>query len=331
MTAPSQEAPPADSPSPERSQARLLFAFAAVYIIWGSTYLAIRVAVETLPPFLMAGTRFLIAGAAMIAWTRSRGAVPPTKAHWRTATIVGGCLLLGGNGGVVWAEQRVPSSLAALLVSMTPIWMVLLEWARPRGTRPGRMALAGLCAGFAGVALLVGPSHGGARDLADPVGTLALLIASFSWAVGSLIARNAPLPDSPMLATGMEMLMGGVWLLAAGLLTGEWSRVQPQQFSGASMGAFLYLIVFGSFIGFSSYVYLLRTTTVARASTYAYVNPVVAVFLGWIVLHEAITLRTLAAAGVIVASVALITVSRPAPAPQEKLTPLEEPALPGDA
>jgi drug/metabolite transporter (DMT)-like permease len=288
-------------------KAQVLAAFLAVYLIWGSTYLAIRFAVETLPPFLLAGTRFLAAGAVLYVWVRLRGGKRPTAIHWRSALIVGGLLLLGGNGVVVWAEQVVPSSLAALLISTVPIWMALMGWLRPGGARPRWQVLFGLAFGFAGVALLV---TSGARQPGEQVpliGIVAVLLASISWASGSLYSHAAKLPASPLLGTGMEQVAGGTLLIVLGLVTGEGGRLNLHTASPRSLLALGYLIVFGSLIAFSAYIWLLRVSTPARVSTYAYVNPVVAVFLGWAFSSEPITSFTLVAAAIIVAAVVVIT------------------------
>jgi drug/metabolite transporter (DMT)-like permease len=298
---------------------RLLAAFAAVYLIWGSTYLGIRLAIETLPPFLMAGGRFVIAGLLLYGWARMRGAPAPTRLHWRSTAIIGGLLLLGGNGLVTWAEQEVPSGLAALIVAVVPLWIVLLEWLRS-GERPGLPVLSGVVIGLAGIALLVSPNTEAGAVVIAPIGILALLTATLCWANGSLYSRRAPLPSSPLLATGMEMLWGGVLLTLVGTATGEWARLDLSAISLTSLLAFAYLTVFGSIIAFTAYVWLLKATTPARAATYAYVNPVVAVFLGWALAGEAITARTLMAAAVIIGAVILITTYRSAvkrePAPE---------------
>ncbi len=289
---------------------RVLAAFAAIYLIWGSTYLGIRFAIETLPPFLMAGVRFIVAGTALYGWLRLRGVPRPTRANWAAAALVGALLLLGGNGIVTWAEQRVPSGLAALLVATVPLWMVLLDWLRPGGTRPSGQVILGLACGLAGMALLIGPTDLAGNGALDPVGALALVLATLSWSVGSLYSRRASLAQSPLLATGMEMLMGGLLLLAAGSLTGEWARLNLGGVSLLSVAALGYLIVFGSLIAFSAYVWLLRVTTPARAATYAYVNPVVAVFLGWALAGEPLNARILLAAAIIIAAVVIITSER---------------------
>src|SRR5688500_4985453 len=284
---------------------RLLAAFAAVYVIWGSTYLAILYAIETLPPFLMAGARFLVAGAVLYGWARLRGVPRPRGLHWRSAAIVGALLLLGGNGGVVWAGQRVPSGLAALLVATVPVWMVSLEWLRG-GTRPTRGVVAGLLLGMAGLAMLIGPGEFAGGRGADTLGAIVLVIASLSWATGSIYSRGAPLPKSPLLTTGMEMLAGGVLLAILGLATGELGRLDVGAATAKSWLSLLYLILFGSLVGFTAYIWLLKVSTPAKVSTYAYVNPVVAVMLGWLFASEPLSLRMLLAAAVIIAGVALI-------------------------
>ena len=289
---------------------RLVAAFAAVYLIWGSTYLAIRLAIDTLPPFTMAGFRFLLAGTLLYGWMRLRRAAPPVRIHWRSAAIVGGLMLLGGNGGVTWAEQSVPSGLAALLIGTVPLWMVILEAMRLGGSRPTRRMGVGLALGLAGIFLLIGPVNLAGGEGVDPIGAGVLLFAALSWAGGSLYSRQAPLPAAPLLGTAMEMLAGGALLLFAGGLTGEWARLDLGAVSSRSLLALAYLVIFGSLMGFTAYLWLLRNTTPARASTYAYVNPMVAVFLGWIVLGEPLTWQTLLAAAVIISAVVLINTGR---------------------
>jgi drug/metabolite transporter (DMT)-like permease len=286
---------------------------AAVYIVWGSTYLAIRFAVETMPPFLMAGVRFLIAGAAVYAFRRLRGDPAPARFEWRSAAIVGLLLLVGGNGSVVWAEQRVPSGIAALLVGSAPLWMVLIDSLRPGGRRPGGWAILGVLVGFVGIAVLVGPSQLiGIEGNVDSLGAGALTLAALFWAAGSLYNRGARLPASPLLGTGMEMLAGGSGLLLLGTLTGEWSRLDFAGIAPRSWWGLGYLIVFGSLVGFAAYVWLLRVAPTTLVSTYAYVNPLVAIFVGNWLASEPITLRVLIAAAIIVGSVAAITFTQPA-------------------
>ena len=290
-------------------RARLLTAFAAVYLVWGSTYLAIRFAVETLPPLLMAGARFVLAGAILLAWGRFREGAVPSRTAWRTGLISGTLLLLGGNGGVAWAEQGVPSGVAALLVAVVPLWMVLLNWIRPGGQRPRMAVFVGVGLGLAGLALLVGPSalRGGGTNA---MGALVLILASLSWAAGSLYIQWAPREPSGTIASGTQMLAGGVVLLIAGVLAHEPSRLDLVHASTRSLVGFAYLVTIGSLIGFTAYLYLLAHTSAAKAATYAYVNPVVAVFLGWAIGHESVTSRTIVAAAIILAGVAIITITR---------------------
>jgi drug/metabolite transporter (DMT)-like permease len=314
----------------EPRQGKIVAAFAAVYLIWGSTYLAIRFAIETIPPHLMAAARFLVAGAILYAWARLRGAPRPSFQNWRAAAVIGGLLLLGGNGAVVWAETRVPSGVTSLLVATVPIWMVIIESLRSGGRRPARAVIAGLVLGLGGLALLLAPGRLAGR--VDALGAGVLLLGSFSWALGSLLSRTAKLPKSGFLAAAMEMIAGGVWLLLFGLVTGQASRITLAALSAKSLVSLAYLIVFGSLVGFTAYIWLLGATTAARVSTYAYVNPVVAVLLGWAFAGEPMTLRTALAAGVIVAAVALIIRygARPAkPAARETSLPSSPPAATG--
>ncbi|HET9685472.1 MAG TPA: EamA family transporter [Gemmatimonadaceae bacterium] len=294
-------------------RARLLAAFTAVYVIWGSTYLAIRFAVETLPPLLMAGARFTIAGLLLLAWSRFvQRAQRPSRSDWRTGLMSGALLLLGGNGAVVWAETRVPSGIAALLVAVVPLWMVLLDWLRPGGRRPAAPVFVGLALGLVGLGLLVGPDALNGEGTVNPAGALVLMAGSLSWAVGSLLIKRAPRATTGLNGSGTQMLAGGLCLLAAGLALGELAQLDLAHLTGRSLIGFLYLVTFGSLIGFTAYFYLLAHTTAAKAATYAYVNPVVAVVLGWAFANEPLTMRTILAAAVILAGVAIITVTRDA-------------------
>jgi drug/metabolite transporter (DMT)-like permease len=291
----------------------LIAAFAAVYIIWGSTYLAIRYAIEDIPPFLMAGSRFLIAGGIVYALSRLLGESRPSPKQWRSASIVGILLLLGGNGGVVFAQQTVPSGLTALVVAMTPVWFVLFDWLqRGRVARPGRQILAGLLVGMVGMALLAAPGLGGAGSI-PTVGLVVLVLAGVSWAAGSIYSRQAEHPASPMIATGMQMLAGGAALMILATLHGDLARVDLPAVSWQAWVSYLYLIVFGSIIAFSAYVWLLKVSTPAKVATYAYVNPVVAVLLGWLVAGETMSWRAVIAAALIIAAVVIITTYRNRP------------------
>jgi drug/metabolite transporter (DMT)-like permease len=297
-------------PSSITSHWRVLVALAAVYSIWGGTYLAIRFAIETVPPFLMAGSRFVIAGAILYTWMRLSRVPAPTRIQWRSATIIGGLLLLGGNGVLAWSEQLVPSGLAALMIATVPVWMVLLDWLRGGAARPNLGVTIGLVLGLAGIVLLAGPTNIAGGNHLNSVGVLLLLFAAVSWATGSLYARRAPIPATPLLATAMEMLVGGALLLIAGSIAGEWGQLRLDQVSLRSLLSYGYLILFGSLVGFSAYTWLLRATSTAIASTYAYVNPVVAVFLGWALAGEPLTLQTMLAAAIIVTAVVIITTNQ---------------------
>lgn len=288
------------------SKARLIAAFAAVYIVWGSTYLAIRFAIETIPPFLMASTRFLIAGAVLYAWARWRGAPPPTPPQWRAAAVVGALLLFIGNGGVTWAEQVVPSGITALLIATVPLWFVVLDWFFHSRTRPTPGIIAGLVVGTGGVLLLIGPLENDRVGSINMIGVAALMVATIAWSAGSLYSKGAPHPPSPLLGTAMQMLVGGALLMVTGLATGEAGRVNIGALSIRSLASLLYLILFGSIMAFSAYVWLLRVVSPSRVATYAYVNPVIAVVLGWAFAGEELTLRTIIAAAVIIAGVVLI-------------------------
>ncbi|MDQ2890325.1 MAG: EamA family transporter, partial [Gemmatimonadota bacterium] len=268
-----------------RSRVALVMAFAAVYTIWGSTYLAIHYAIATIPPFIMAGGRFLIAGALMYLWTAWRGVKPATRIQWRNASAIGVLLLTVGNGGVAWAERVVPTGIAALIVAIVPLWLVALEWARRGGTRPSRGVALGVAVGLVGMWVLVGPGPSSGSAPINVRGALVLVFASVSWAAGSLIARYADLP-SPLLATGIEMLVGGAALMILGFGSGEMSSFAPRAVSTSSLEGLAYLIVFGSLIAFTAYSWLLKNATPAAVGTYAYVNPVVAVFLGWLIAGE---------------------------------------------
>lgn len=292
------------------SLALVVIAFLSVYLIWGSTYLVIRFAIETMPPFLMAGVRFVIAGGLLFAWTRWRGLPMPTRIHWRSAVIVGGLMLMGGNGIVTWAEQYIASSLAAVLVATVPLWIVLFEWLRPTGKYPGHQVVAGLLLGFSGVVLLIGPSNLSGNGTEALIGMIAVVFATTFWASGSLYSREAPLPDAPLTSVSMEMLGGGAILLVLGLVTGEGAKVDLSGISVGSVAALAYLIVFGSMVAFTAYIWLLKNVPPARAATYAYVNPVIAVFLGWSLGNETITVTMLVAASMIIGAVIMITTYR---------------------
>ncbi|MCW5961873.1 MAG: EamA family transporter [Pyrinomonadaceae bacterium] len=289
----------------------LIAAFTAVYVFWGSTYLAIKYAIETLPPFLMAGGRFLVAGVILLVIARyfAKDYEKPSLKHWKTSFIVGTLLLLGGNGGVVFAQKYISSSLAALLVATEPFWIVLLSWLWLKKSRPNLKVVAGLFVGFIGVWLLIkGNSNVAAgSESMQVLGSFAIIVAALSWAVGSLYGIRASTPKSSILTAGMQMFSGGLVLLVVSLTTGEMFKFDIAQVSRNSFLGVVYLVIFGSLLGFTAYSWLLKNAQPARVSTYAYINPVVAVFLGWLIAGETFSAQMLVGAAIIVGSVALIT------------------------
>jgi len=289
-----------------RRNAKLLGAFAAVYLIWGSTYLGIRYAIDSVPPFVMAGIRFLLAGGSLYGWSRLRGAPAPNGTQWKSAFILGSLLFLQGNGIVAWSEQRISTGLTALLLTTIPLWMTLIGRFSVGGSPLTGKVAFGLILGLVGVLVLVGPRELAGANRVDVLGTLALLFASISWAIGSIYSRSAVLPSDRLQSAGMQMLGGGVLLLLAGGFTGEWPRVLAAHVTARSALAIVYLSLFGSVIAFSAYLYLLRNTTPARVSTYAFANPLVALFLGWLFMGESLSPRSLIAAVCIFVAVALI-------------------------
>ena len=290
-----------------------VLAFAAIYVIWGSTYLGIRVAVETMPPFAMAAVRFAIAGAVLLAYLKSRGAAWPTARQWGVNAVVGSFLLLGGNGLVAWAEQRIPSGITALLIGIQPLLFVLTEWAWLGGVRPTKITLGAMLLGFGGVAWLAAPWENGSNGGLDPVGVTAVLAACVFWAFGSIYSRHSQRGTDPFMASALQMLTGSVALALAALAHGDWTAWETAAISGRSWTAFWYLVTFGSLVGFSTFVWLMKHSTPARVSTYAFVNPIVAVFLGWLLLDEPLGPRTIAAATVIVIAVAIVTIAKNRP------------------
>ena len=291
---------------PREQRLRLLAAFAAVYLIWGSTYLAIRYAVATIPPYLMAGTRFASAGLILLVVSRMRGATWPTPRQWGVAFISGTLLLAGGIGSVSWAEQRVPSGLAALVAGAVPLVTVIVDWLRPGGSRPDGLTVVGLVAGFAGVVLLINP---GANDAARfaPAGAGILVVAVLSWACGTVFSRHVHGAPSPLMGAGASMLMGSASLFGLATLLGEPAAFAPGVVSLRSVAALSYLVLFGSVLAFTAYFWLIKNTTPAKAMTYAYVNPVLALLLGRAVEGEPVTVRVVLSASVILAAVLMVT------------------------
>ena len=283
----------------------VLLAFATIYVVWGSTYLAIRFGIETIPPLFMAGVRFCIGGTLFVGWAIARGAERPVASLWRPAALVGLLMITGGIGVVTWAEQFVPSGLTALLIAMVPLWVVLIDWARPGGSQPGRVVFFGLVLGLVGMTLLVNPTGIGGVGEVDPVGALALVLATLSWAAGSIYSRNARQSSSQVIAVGMPMMIGGVILLGVSALSGELRQVNVGLMSWRSVMALAYLIGPGS-LAYAAYLFLLRASTPTKAATYAYVNPVIALILGAAVGGEQVSTWTLTCSAVIIMGVIAI-------------------------
>ncbi|MCB2206301.1 drug/metabolite exporter YedA [bacterium] len=292
--------------APASQSTKILLAFLAVYVVWGSTYLAIRFAVETIPPFLMAGVRFFIAGAVLYAWLRVRGTAAPTVAQWKSMSIVGILLIAGGNGAVSWAEQTVPSGLTALIIALIPLWFVIIEWVKD-AHRPSWQVALGLALGFAGMVLLIDPARITGTGEVDLIGAAAVVFGTMAWAAGSMYSRSAQHSPRPLLGTAVQMIAGGAILIVFSTFLGEPFHFNPADVSLRSFASILYLIVFGSWIAFTSYIWLLRASTPARVGTYAYVNPVIAVFLGWLLADELLNERIIIATIIIVGGVVLIT------------------------
>ncbi len=299
----------------------VIIAFAALYVIWGSTYLGIKFSIETIPPFLMAGARFVLAGLIMYAIAWSQGIGKSTWVNWRTSFIIGACLLLGGNGGVTISEQYIDSGLAALIVAIVPIYIVLLGWATGMAPRPTAIVWLALVGGFVGVGILFWPAVAGIVDAGSPgspppattrsigrnpaIGISILLVTSFIWSAGSLYSRAAKHAASPFLTAAQQMICGGILLLLAGVVTGELPWFHPKSVSMLSLGSFVYLVIIGAVVGYTAYIWLLRHCEPAKVATYAFVNPIVAVLLGAVFAGETLTVRTLVAAALIIGSVAL--------------------------
>src|SRR6201997_3117766 len=286
----------------------VIIAFAALYLIWGSTYLGIRFSIETIPPFLMAGARFVLAGMIMYALAWSQGITKSSWANWRTSLIIGACLLLAGNGGVTISEKYIDSGLAALIVAIVPIYIVLLGWMTGMAPKPTPIVWLALVGGFVGVGILFGPAlRFSSNDGRNPaIGISILLVSSFIWSAGSLYSRTAKHAASPFLTAAQQMLCGGALLLLAGIVTGELPRFHPDSVSILSLASFVYLVIIGAVVGYTAYIWLLRHCEPAKVATYAYVNPIVAVLLGALFAGETITVRTLIAAALIIGSVALV-------------------------
>jgi len=300
-------------PKPTVERGRIWLALLVLYLVWGSTYLGIAIAVETIPPFLMAAVRFGLAGAVLMGWSlaRARGSfIAPSRREWRDSIIVGALLLGGGMGMVAFGEQTIPSGITALLVAMMPVWVAIFGRIL-LGERLPWLAGVGIVVGFVGVAILVGPTILGQTGSLDPGGLAAVIISPIAWSIGSLYASHrARLPRQPLVATGAQMLAGGAVLAVMAGVSGEFGRFDAAAVTGESVAALAYLLVIGSLLAFTAYGWLLRVAPLPFIATYAYVNPAVAVILGAFVRHEPIDPRTLVAGAVIVAAVALIVTAR---------------------
>jgi drug/metabolite transporter (DMT)-like permease len=291
---------------------KIWLALLALYIVWGSTYLGIKVAIETIPPFFHAGIRFLISGIILVAWQRAAGQELPTRRQWMATAIIGTLLLLGGNGLVAWAEQFIPSGIAALIIASVPMFLVIGEAMRPNGVKPNWQGIVGLLIGFVGIFILIGPSEfSGNTNQLNTFGVIALLLACLFWAIGSIYSKTADLPKSSLMNTGAQMLMGSMSLFLASLLSGELPNWDITAVSSRSIYGLIYLILAGSLIGFASYGWLLQNAPISLVSTYAYVNPIVAVLLGVWFANEVLEPRIWLATAVIIGSVIFINSTRP--------------------
>ncbi len=293
-------------------KSKIWFALIALYIVWGSTYLGIKIAIETIPPFFHASVRFLISGLILVIWQRTAGHPLPTRKQWMSTGIIGTLLLLGGNGLVSWAEQFIPSGIAALIIASVPMFLVIGEAIRPNGVKPNWQGVVGLLIGFVGIFILVGPSEiSGSATRLNTFGVIALLSACLFWALGSIYSKTADLPKSSLMNTGAQMLMGSISLLIVSLFSGELPGWDVTAVSTRSMVGLSYLIFVGSLVGFASYGWLLQNAPISLVSTYAYVNPIVAVLLGVLFANEILEPRIWLATAIIIGAVIFINSTRP--------------------
>ncbi len=305
------------------SRSRIILAFAAVYIIWGSTYLGILIAISSIPPFLMAGVRYFLAGVILYAIAHRRGAAPPAASTWMPAVIIGACLLLCGNGGVTISEKFIDSGLAAVMVATVPIYVTLLGWFTGMAGRPSRLFWVGLTGGFLGVACLLGQSSRTAGGSHPHLGMGILLITSLIWSAGSLYSRVAKSGGSPLVAASQQMVCGGVLLVLAGFVTGEQHGFNPAHITTVSWLAFAYLVLIGALVGFTAYIWLLHHCDPRKVATYAYVNPMVAMILGTLFAHEKLSATSLVGAALIVGSVAIVITAQQFRPKVESVRPVE--------
>jgi len=293
-------------------KSKIWLALLALYIVWGSTYLGIKIAIETIPPFFHGSVRFLISGLILVIWQRAAGHPFPTRKQWMSTAIIGTLLLLGGNGLVAWAEQFIPSGIAALIIASVPMFLVVGEAIRPNGVKPNWQGIVGLLIGFVGIFILVGPSKiSGDTSKLNTFGVIALLSACLFWAIGSIYSKTADLPKSSLMNTGAQMLMGSISLLMVSLLSGELYGWDVTAVSARSLYGLSYLILVGSLVGFASYGWLLQNAPISLVSTYAYVNPIVAVLLGVWFANETLEPRIWLATAIIIGSVIFINSTRP--------------------
>jgi len=293
-------------------KSKIWLALLALYIVWGSTYLGIKVAIETIPPFFHGGVRFLISGFILVIWQRIAGYPLPTRKQWFSTAIIGSLLLLGGNGLVAWAEQFIPSGIAALIIASVPMFLVVGEAIRPNGVKPNWQGIVGLLIGFVGIFILIGPSEiSGSTTKLNTFGIAALLSACLFWTIGSLYSKSADLPKSSLMNTGAQMLMGSMSLFIVSLITGELHGWDVTAVSARSLYGLSYLVLVGSLVGFVSYGWLLQNAPISLVSTYAYVNPIVAVLLGTWFANEKLEPRIWLATGIIIGSVIFINSTRP--------------------
>ncbi len=287
-------------------KSKIWLALIALYLVWGSTYFGIKVAIETIPPFFHSGVRFLISGIILVAWQRAAGQQMPTRKQWISSAIIGSLLLLGGNGLVSWAEQFIPSGIAALIIASVPLFLVVAEAIRPNGVKPNWQSIVGLLIGFIGIYVLINPAEAGAGTGLNIYGVAALLSACLLWATGSVYSKSADLPKSSLMSTGAQMLMGSIGLFIVSLATGELNGWNPAEVSTRSMIGLGYLITIGSIIGFGSYTWLLQNAPISLVATYAYVNPVVAILVGVWLGNETLEPRIGLATAIIIGSVIFI-------------------------
>ncbi len=291
-----------------KSQTSVISALLAVYVFWGGTYLAMKIGIETIPPFILGGTRFLTAGLIVYIWGICKGQKRPEKSHWLYASLLGIFMLFIAQGGIIWAQQFVPSGIAAIIFATVPLWMTLISWVFQGGHRPNKFVTFGLILGFFGIVLQVkGSLLGVVLNQGHWMGYIVLIVAAVSWAWGSIYSRVFRLPESPLMSIALQMLTGGTFFIVVSLLTGEWKQFQILSVSLASLLSLGYLILFGSIIGFSAYIWLLKVADTTMVSTYAYVNPVVAVFLGYTLAGEPLTFNDAVVAVLILTSVVIIS------------------------